>query len=741
MKLIKKILSVCFFLLLTLILVGLGYYWGVTRKVTLRPDKLLINEKTIVLYDGNGEIVRSATAPFLPQTVKIEELPAYTKNAFIDTEDKRFYSHRGYDVKRIARATLNNLKTGSFKEGASTISQQLIKNTHLSQEKTVKRKLREWKLTRQLEKTYTKEEILEKYLNTIYFGHSCFGIASAADFYFQKSPAELTLADSAILAGLVKSPNNYSPYKQPERCLRRKNTVLNAMLRNGSISQEEKREAENAPLPQYAASNAHADYAHYVFDELAALSEEYDFKLGGDIVIHTYLQPELQKQVEAIADGYTESDKTLLVLDGQTHGFKACVSTVGNIPRLPGSLLKPLLVYAPAVEENLLSPATPILDAKINYSGYAPENYDKRFHGYVSAREAVEKSLNIPAVKTLETLTLPKAVAYMEKLGLPVSKEDESLALALGGMQKGYGLKELINAYATLQNGGVFQTSGFISSVAVNGKTVYKKPTSAKRVFSEESAYLMTDMLRTTAIRGTAKKLRSLPFAVAAKTGTSGNKNGNTDAYAVSYTPIDCAAVWLGNADNTPISHTGGGAPCNLLFQINELLGEYYQSHNLRIDEFTKPKNIRDVSLDRAAYYDTHTLLLADELAPKEYTISELFKNNAMPLDKSTSFSIPHIPTPQLSLSKEGVLLHFNESSPTYYTYKIDRFDYVTHTTVYEGKFLASFTDTDLQKDKNYVYTVTPYFQGRKGKSITLPTVSTKSNAPPEILSKEWWDY
>ena len=746
MKILRKILWLAVVFLSVALLALFGYYFSVTRSVKLSPEKLLLNEKTVVLYDREGECVRNASTVFSKQTTPIKEISPFLQKAFTDTEDKRFYKHNGYDFKRILRAAVNNVKARGFKEGASTISQQLIKNTHLSQEKTMKRKLREWKLTRELERLYSKDEILEKYLNTIYFGHSCFGISSASEFYFGSTPSELTLGQSAILAGLVKSPNHYSPFKNPEACQKRKCVVLNAMLKNGSITAQEKQAAVNEPLPTSPQTKQDGGYIHFVFDELTALSECHGFKVGGKIELYTYLDQELQQHLENIAQSYTQSDKTLLVLDGKTHGFKACVSTVGNVRRLPGSLLKPLLVYAPAIEENILSPATPILDAKIDYNGYSPENYDGNYHGYVSARECVEKSLNIPAVKTLQALTVDKGAEYLQKLGLPVENEDKSLALALGGMKNGYTLKDTLSAYSALQNQGVSDKSGFISKICINGVAVYKKTSSPKRVFSEESAYLMTDILKSTAQNGTAKKLRNLPFAIAAKTGTVGTKKGNTDAYALSYTTRDCAAVWLGNADNSKIECTGGGAPCNLLLQINEALYEGYQSKNQEIYDFPKCKNVTQVDLDKAVYYDTHTLSLADDKAPTQYRISELFKTSAIPLNKSTSFSKPTLYPPTLSVAENGVVITFDERCPRYYTYKIDRYDYVKHTTLYNGEFLSSFTDDSLAEEKNYVYTVTPIYEGNAGVPITLPTVTTRLGEKAEIhhqeiLSKEWWEY
>ena len=222
MRIIKKILWLAILGALLLASIAAGYYLAMTKDAALDPEKLILSENNLLVYDCEGDFVENVSAFAIKQTAKIENIPLRTQLAFVNTEDKRFYEHDGFDVKRIAKAAWNNLKTCSFKEGASTISQQLIKNTHLSQEKTVKRKLQEWKLTRQLEKNYSKDEILEKYLNSIYFGHSCFGIRAATKFYFGKTPEELSLADSAILAGLVKSPNNYSPFKNAEKCRKRK---------------------------------------------------------------------------------------------------------------------------------------------------------------------------------------------------------------------------------------------------------------------------------------------------------------------------------------------------------------------------------------------------------------------------------------------------------------------------------------------------------------------------------------
>ncbi len=740
MKLLKKLLWILLLFLFTAILLAVGYYYTVTKDAKLYPEKLSLERKNVLVYDKDANPIEGVSLRF-EQTADIRKLSEQTVRAFVDTEDKRFFSHNGFDYKRIAKAVLNNAKSHSFKEGASTISQQLVKNTHLSQEKTFKRKLQEWKLTRELENRYSKTEILEKYLNTIYFGHNCFGIYSACEFYFGKSPENLTLGEAAVLAGLVKSPNNYSPFKNPKKCAERKASVLTAMLRNGTIEEREKAAALTEKLPVAPNANTKNDgYLHFVFDELTELSESHSFKLGEKVEIYTYLEKSLQTELERIADGIETANKSLLVLDLQTNGFKAAYSDLGNAPRLPGSLIKPLAVYAPALEENLLSPASPILDEPVDYHGYRPENYDKTYRGYVSTRECVAKSLNVPAVKTLSALTLKKSAAYLRKMRLEVPDEDLSLALALGGMQNGFTLRDLVRAYSVFPHQGTLPNVGFIQTIKINGKTVYTKEQTTTKAFGKETSYLMTDMLRTAAKSGTAKKLRSLPYDVAAKTGTVGQKTGNTDAYALSYTTKDCLAVHLYNRDNTIIDETGGGTPCNALYELNEFL---YRSSPP--NGFPVPEGVSSVALDKTAYYDRHTLERADTLAPSEYRFTEVFKNSEIPTKQSVFFSVPHISEPKITVRNDTITLSFDERFPTCYRYKIERIDYVTHsnyvthTTVYFGDYTPEFVDADVCAENVYQYRITPVYNDRVGTAVTLPNVCLQQSTPP-ILEQEWWN-
>ena len=248
-------------------------------------------------------------------------------------------------------------------------------------------------------------------------------------------------------------------------------------------------------------------------------------------------------------------------------------------------------------------------------------------------------------------------------------------------------------------------------------------------------------MLKTAVKEGTAKKMRALPFDIAAKTGTVGTKQGNTDAYALSYTSRDCVGIWLGNADNTKIEHTGGTLPCQLLSWVNEYLYDRYRTLGQVLPAFSPTANVKKISLDKSAYYDTHNILLADEVSPMEYRFEEWFKKDVIPTKKSDFFSNPRISTPEISLKGGQVIIHLPKDAPACYRYRIERTDYASHTTLYEGEFLPSFTDEHVKSDRQYVYTVTPMYLDKIGVPVVLPSVNTAQNEYGEIIKKDWWQY
>ena len=725
MKRAIKIITILIGILSVLILTALFYYLSVTKNEKLDRDKLTLNTRCIRLYDGSGAEMQSANKQ---SAAPYSSFPQALPNAFVAVEDKNFYRHNGFDYKRIVKAAMKNVASFSFSQGASTISQQLIKNTHLTGEKTINRKLKEFKLTQILENRYSIEVIMELYLNSIFFGHSAFGIRDAARYYFGKAVEDLAPADCAMLAALVKSPNRYSPFKEAEKCLARRNLVLSLMQKQGYLTDAEYTEAINTPLPATPVETAEDDYVTRVYEELTELFPDIGSDNAADLRVYTFCDRNLQSELNKLQ---AESDFSVLVRDNVSHGIKAIRATAGALKRLPASAIKPLLVYAPAFEENIVSPLTPILDQKTDFGGYSPDDYGGATNGYVSVRQAIAKSINIPAVKILNELGAERGAAYLKKMNLDIPEEDYSLALALGGMKEGFTLPALADGYATFANQGNFAPSRTIARIEDGrGKTLYRFMPAPQRVFSEDVSCIMNDVLQTTVQSGTAKKLKTLPFPVCAKTGTGGTDAGNTDAYTISYTKNDVVAVWMGNRDNTPITATGGGLPANMALRVWKSL--YTDS---KPDPFPVCDDVVTLDYDLEEYETNQKILIADPLAPVYTRGTEIFRKSNLPLAKSEKFTLPNIETPKVSVKNQTV--YFELCQTKYYDYVIKRENRGKTTTIYNGKYQKTICDNSVRAGESYRYTVIPIYNGTEGRAVVLPLVRIpKTNALPD----EWWD-
>ena len=407
MKIFKTIAAVGGCLLLTAVLTAGAYWLQVTADAKLQPALLQQPSQAACVLDGNGEEIADISLKSAARSVRLCHIPLCVRRAFLAAEDKKFYSHHGLDYAGMARAAYKNLRARAFVQGASTISQQLVKNTHLTGEKTLRRKLKEIKLTRLLEKRYTKDEILEMYLNTIYFGHACYGIAGAAEYYFGKSADRLSPAEGATLAAVIRSPNNYSPFIAPEKCRRARDGVLRRMRELGWLKEEEYAKALREVLPAREQGGAAArSYLRGVYEELESLPFFTPYRFRGGCKIYTYLDADMQAYIEGLRTDADRSGKAMLLADNKTRGVIAWHSTAGELRRQPGSLIKPLAVYAPAIEEKRISPCTPVLDEKADFNGYSPSNYKDEYRGYISARAALAESRNVPAVRILNELGL-----------------------------------------------------------------------------------------------------------------------------------------------------------------------------------------------------------------------------------------------------------------------------------------------------------------------------------------------
>ena len=545
----SKSLKIIAFISAIVLILSLGAIfitYAVVKDAKIDKNKLIKNTKTIEIYSSCGNLIAKKTGGSASEYVKISNLSDNTKNAFIAIEDKRFYSHKGIDFRRILGATLENIKSASFKEGASTITQQLIKNTHLSSEKTLKRKLQEIKLAINLEREYSKDEILEMYLNSIYFGKGAYGIEDASKTYFNKSASNLTLNESAMLAGIIKAPNTYSPDANYDLAIKRKNLVLKVMLNSNFITESEYTANVNKEI-RISNGNGINPYDDYVKAVISEFENSNIFMPYGNnaVKIYTYLDENLQS---SISNKSVDYDEIKIVINSKLCGVTAFYGNNSNLKRCPASCVKPWLVYAPMINDGYVKESTIIDDEKINISGYSPKNYDDKFHGAVTVKYALSNSLNVPAVKLLSGYGINKANKYTTLMNLDI--KNESLPCALGGLSGGLTLKELCDKYSVFNNNGYYTESKFINSIYFDGVKIYSHSKNSNEVFSKETAYIINDILKSSVCSGTSKKLRSLPYEICAKTGTNGNEKGNADAISVAYTTDAIVGVWVGNYDN-----------------------------------------------------------------------------------------------------------------------------------------------------------------------------------------------
>lgn len=653
-------------------------FFSISRSETFDQNKLINANMKIEVYGDDGNLL-SDKSLFNSQYISLSKIPKETVDAFISIEDKTFYSHNGINPKRIVKAILNNISKGKASQGASTISQQLIKNTHLSSEKTYSRKIKEISLALEMEKELSKDEILENYLNVIYYGNNIYGIENASQFYFSKSASELTLEEGATLAALIKSPGLFDPIQHKERCLKRRNLVLSEMEKDGKISQEVAQKARETDL--VLKINGTFDRGQNTYSQGAIMEAEEILKMPakqiaiGKYKIHTFFSKEKQDALKAAIDAEELGfDQAGISINNSTHGIEAFYGksayNVLKTKRQPGSTIKPLLVYAPALNENIISPATKILDEEININGYKPQNFEKTFRGHLSTREALSLSSNIPAVKILSYVGIPKAKRYATRLGIEFDENDNGYALALGGMTYGTNIKTLAAAYTTFANNGKFYGAKFIKKIEdENGKTIYEAKFVPDEVFREDSNYLMVSMMETSATKGTSKRLASLPFQIAGKSGTVGVGATNSDAFSVALTTKDTVATWVGDLTGNNIGYlTGGKAPTDM---IKNYFKAIYKTETPK--DFRVPSSITEVEIDALEYENNNIVQTANDFTPSRYKLTEVFSRFNLPKEKSTNFLKVEPATLNGKIVNGNYVFEFDaQSHITYELYRIE---------------------------------------------------------------------
>jgi penicillin-binding protein 1A len=531
------------------------------------------------VYGASGELIASLFRENR-QIVPVTEIPPVMRQAVLASEDERFFAHKGVDPRGILRALWRNVREGELVEGGSTITQQLARNLFLSQERTPARKLAEIFLAIEIERRLTKEEILERYLNQVYFGQGAYGVEMAARVYFGKRVKDVTLAEAALLAGLVRAPSIYSPYRNLALARQQQHLVLARMAANGFISTEEASAARAARITLAPPSNAglagiRAPY--FISYILPQLLERYgeDMVYKGGLQVYTTLDTAMQAAAEkAVVHGITAArtrrlnatQAALVALDPATGEIRAMIGGVDfassqfnrawQARRQPGSAFK-VFVYTTAIAQGV--PPTRILDdAPITFRirgapDWSPKNYDGKFSGPVTVRRAIERSINVPAARMAAELGPGKVVEVARAMGIE-SPMAPHLSLALGAMD--VTPLEMATAYATLANGGLrVQPFAILKVTDARGRVLEERRPRRQVGVAADVAYVMTDILKGVITHGTGTAAR-IGKPAAGKTGTTDDYR---NAWFIGYTPHLSAAVWVGNDDNTPMNRVVGG--------------------------------------------------------------------------------------------------------------------------------------------------------------------------------------
>jgi penicillin-binding protein 2A len=554
--------------------------------------------QSTVIYDKNGEVASKISAN-KTESVTYSQIPKHLIDAIVSIEDHRFFEHNGIDVKGIIRAFVRNTKAGGIVEGGSTITQQLTKNAFLTEERTYKRKINEVFLARKIEKEYSKEEIIQLYLNTIYFGDGAWGIKKATLHYFGKNVQDISLAESALLAGVIKAPSALSPYRHMEKAKNRRDMVLEKMNEYHYITDSQLVEAkkEEILLNEQGGDPLRGKFPYYVDHVMDEAIEKYGFTqdelLTGGYQIYTELDPLKQSAVEEV---YKDNelfpkgtDKQLIqsgavLIDPATGGIRALVGGRGDrvfrgynrathLIAQPGSTMKPLAVYAPAIEDGW--EVTDILkDERMSFGSYLPNNYNNQYVGSIPMYKAVRESVNVPAVWLLNEIGLAQGIESLNKFGIPLTPKDHHLGIALGGLDKGVSPLQMAEAYAVFPNGGErIPSHSIVKIVSPEGEIVAKWNEEKVKVIERKAAEKITTMLLDVVENGTGRAARISGREIAGKTGSTQvpieGINGVKDQWFVGYTPQLVGAVWLGY-DQTDSQHyltTTSSEGAALIFQ------------------------------------------------------------------------------------------------------------------------------------------------------------------------------
>lgn len=614
--------------------IGVGMYTAVSTEINdMNLSDLAHNKFSYVMYtDENGkeaelERIRSS---FNREWKPSEDISQYLKDAAVAIEDERFYKHNGIDLKRTTGATIKyilaKMGIGDASYGGSTITQQVIKNITNETDKSATRKVKEMMRAIALEKQLEKDEILTMYLNIIYLANNCYGVEAASKMYFGKSAKDVNIQEAATIVGITQFPSRYDPYANPESSKEKRNRVLSKMLEHEMITQEEYQKAVNSPI-KLAGKSAYRNNtvsSYFVDQVISDVMADLQSKMGyseefaeqqitnGGLRIYSTIDVDIQETMESVFENTSNfpsssAESAMVVMDPYTGEIKGIVGGLGKktdirgfnratqAKRQPGSAIKPIAVYGPAIDTGDATESTIIKDEKITIGSdkWEPSNSYKGFKGYMSIHEAVGRSANIPAVKVLDMLGINKSYSYLEnnfKISTLVSADKNYSSLSLGGLTKGVTVKEMAAAYSIFVNSGKYiKPHTYTKVVDVTGNVILENKVSAMQAIKPSTAYIMTDLLKepVNSGYGTARSAKLSDMPTYGKTGTT---NDNYDKWFVGFTPYYVGAVWYGY--DTPRSVGGSNPSVAVWKKVMEKVHE-----NLEEKTIEKPSGIVEAKI------------------------------------------------------------------------------------------------------------------------------------------------
>ncbi len=671
-----KILKAFLITFLIMILIGIGLAVGFVMSVLngaggLSKSDFEISSLTTVVYDKDGKEYASLYSSENRMYSSLSEMSPYLPKAVIAIEDQRFETHMGIDVKRTGAAVVNWLLKGNSDFGGSTITQQLIKKVTKDDDRSWQRKAREIVRAVQLEQWLSKNQIIELYLNLIYFGEGAYGVETAAYTYFDKSAKDLSIAECALIAGLIQSPEGRNPYKKPEAAKARQETVLAKMYELGSISKEQYEEAKAQELVykkgvlDQGLSNSY--FVDAIVDDLInelqkqkgvtkIMAQKMIYSNG--LKIYSTIDPKIQEAMETVykdenyfklSNGKYDPDlqSAMVIIDYRTGNVVGLVGGAGEkttqrglnratmAKRAPGSTIKPLAVYAPGIDSGIFTAATTFDDIpttfKVGTTVWKPSNSYKGYRGLTSVRKGIEISSNIIAAKAFMEVGATTSMTYLKKFGISTLTNADAVpgALALGGLTQGIYPIEHAAAYGTLANSGIYLSPKLYTKVLDKyDEVLIEKTSELREVVSPQTAYIVTSMLKDviTGISATGSAAALPNMNVAGKTGTT---NSSKDRWFAGYTPYYVGSVWVGYDQQKVISVSGNPAAKiwkAVMLKVHE---------GLQNKAFTKPEGIveREICVDSG--------LLATDLCKADRrgdrTKTEIFDKNNVPTEECTT--------------------------------------------------------------------------------------------------------